>query len=91
MVGRGASGGVERFAGACAEWRREFVSAIQSFTSPTVIFTHFLVINAVAAHISGEDRVVQCLPANASVHELSTDGRDWQWRARGAMLNSVVN
>ena len=73
------------------EWRREIVSAIQSFTSPTVIFTHFLVINAVAAHISGEDRVVQCLPANVSVHELSTDGRDWQWRARGAMLNSVVN
>jgi len=49
------------------------------------------VINAVAAHISGGDRVVQCLPANASVHELSTYGRDWQWRARGAMLNSVVN
>ena len=72
-------------------WRREIVSAIQSFTSPTVIFTHFLVINAVAAHISGEDRVVQCLPANASVHELNTDGRGWQWRVRGAMLESVVN
>ena len=72
-------------------WRGEIVSAIDSITSPTVIFTHFLVINAVAAHISGGDRVVQCLPANASVHELSTDGRDWQWRARGAMLNSVVN
>ena len=73
------------------EWRREIVSAIESFTSPTVIFTHFLVINAVAAHISGEDHVVQCLPANASVHELSTDGRGWQWRARGEMLKSVVN
>ena len=72
-------------------WRREAVSAIGSFTSPTVIFTHFLVINAVAAHISGEDGVVQCLPANASVHELSIEGSDWQWRARGATLQSVVN
>ena len=72
-------------------WRREVVSAIGSFTSPTVIFTHFLVINAVAAYISGEDGVVQCLPANASVHELSIEGSYWQWRARGAMLESVVN
>ena len=72
-------------------WRREIVSAIDSFTSPTVIFTHFLVINAVAAHISGEDGVVQCLPANASVHELSVESSGWQWRARGAMLKSVVN
>lgn len=72
-------------------WRRGIVSAIDSITSPTVIFTHFLVINAVAAHISGEDGVVQCLPANASVHELSVEGSVWQWRARGAMLESVVN
>ena len=72
-------------------WRRGIVSAIDSITSPTVIFTHFLVINAVAAHISGEDGVVQCLPANASVHELSVEGSGWQWRARGAMLESVVN
>ena len=72
-------------------WRSEIVSAIDTFTSPTVIFTHFLVINAVAAHISGEDGVVQCLPANASVHELSVEGSGWQWRARGAMLESVVN
>jgi len=72
-------------------WRREIVCAIDSFTAPTVIFTHFLVINAVAAHISGEDGVVQCLPANASVHELSVEGSSWQWRARGAMLKSVVN
>ena len=72
-------------------WRREIVSAIDAFTSPTVIFTHFLVINAVAAHISGEDAVVQCLPANASIHELSVEGKGWQWRARGAMLESVVN
>ena len=72
-------------------WRREIVSAIDSFTSPTVIFTHFLVINAVAAHISGQDGVVQCLPANASVHELSVEGSGWQWRVRGAMLKSVVN
>ena len=72
-------------------WRRGIIAAIDSFTSPTVIFTHFLVINAVAAHISGEDGVVQCLPANASVHELSVESSGWQWCARGVMLQSVVN
>ena len=73
------------------QWRREIMAAIQALQTPSVIFTHFLVINAVAAKMSADDAVVQCLPANGSIHHLEVAGADWRWASRGEMLKSVVN
>ena len=73
------------------DWQRDIIDAIQALQVPTVIFSHFLVINTVAAHMSGEDTVLQCLPANGSVHHLRVDEGSWQWIARGEMLQTVVS
>ena len=73
------------------DWQQDIVTTIQALRAPTVIFSHFLVINTVAAHMSGEDAVLQCLPANGSVHHLRVDEGSWQWVERGEMLQSVVN
>ena len=72
-------------------WQRDIIEAIQALQAPTVIFSHFLVINTVAAHMSGEDAVLQCLPANGSMHHLRVDEGSWQWIERGEMLQSLVN
>ena len=73
------------------DWQRDIVATIDALQAPTVIFSHFLVINTVAAHMSGEDAVLQCLPANGSVHHLRVDGERWQWIEQGEMLQTVVN
>ena len=73
------------------DWQNGIASALQSLSTPTVIFTHFLVINSIAAAISREDAVVQCLPANGSIHHLQIEGARWRWVSRGAMLESIVN
>jgi broad specificity phosphatase PhoE len=73
------------------DWQRDIVKAVQLLQGPTVIFSHFLVINTVAAHMSGEDAVLQCLPANGSVHHLRVAEGCWQWIEQGEMLQSVVN
>ena len=73
------------------DWQNGIASALQSLSTPTVIFTHFLVINSIAAAISREDAVVQCLPANGSIHHLQIEGAQWRWVSRGAMLESIVN
>ena len=77
--------------GSVHDWQRDIVTTIQALRAPTVIFSHFLVINTVAAHMSGEDAVLQCLPANGSVHHLRVEEGSWQWVERGEMLQSVVN
>ena len=73
------------------DWQHDLVATIQAFQTPTVIFSHFLVINTVAAYMSGKDDVLQCLPANGSVHHLRVEEGSWQWVDRGEMLQSVVN
>ena len=73
------------------DWRDGIFTALQALSAPTVIFTHFLVINSIAAAISQEDAVVQCLPANGSIHHLQREGARWRWASRGAMLESIVN
>ena len=73
------------------DWRDSIAAALQAVSTPTVIFTHFLVINSIAAAISHEDAVVQCLPANGSIHHLQIEGAQWRWASRGAMLKSIVN
>ena len=73
------------------DWQNGIASALQSLSTPTVIFTHFLVNNSIAAAISREDAVVQCLPANGSIHHLQIEGARWRWASRGAMLESIVN
>lgn len=74
-----------------AAWRANIFLALQAITTPTVIFTHFLVINSVESQITGDDRVVQCLPGNGSVHHLQIQGDDWRWVSRGDMLESAIN
>ena len=73
------------------DWQRDIIEAIQGLQAPTVIFSHFLVINTVAAHMSGQDDVLQCLPSNGSVHHLRVDEERWHWIERGEMFRSVVN
>jgi len=73
------------------DWRDSTFMAVQALSTPTVIFTHFLVINSIAAVVSDEEAVVQCLPANGSIHHLQIDGTRWRWASRGAMLESIVN
>ena len=74
-----------------SEWRAGLLQALQECTTPTVIFTHFLVINSVESRISGDDAVLQCMPGNGSVHRLRIEGDNWRWLSRGHMLRSVIN
>ena len=52
------------------QWREGIVTGLLALQQPTVVFTHFLVINAVIAHIRGDDRTLQVWPDNGSVHEI---------------------
>lgn len=48
-------------------WRADELSALAELASDSVIFTHFLAINAAVGHASGSDRVVCFRPANGSI------------------------
>ncbi|MDA9836562.1 histidine phosphatase family protein [Luminiphilus sp.] len=73
------------------EWRSEILSGLKECTGPTVIFCHFLVINAVIAGILGRSDVLQVYPANASFHELSLDEGELTLVQLGEQMETRVN
>jgi broad specificity phosphatase PhoE len=73
-------------------WRQGLLDALAGLDRPAVIFTHFLVINAVVAHARGLDDVLAFWPDNGSVHEIAIlPGGSLEVVRLGAELETVVN
>lgn len=49
------------------EWRRSVLERVAAIDADTVVFTHFVLINAVVGAATDDDRVVSFRPANCSV------------------------
>jgi len=72
-------------------WRRAIVDALVALEQPTVIFTHFLVINAVVAEAEGRGEVLCFWPDNASITELVLEGDRLRVAALGRSMPTQVN
>ena len=72
-------------------WRRDIVSGLKEATGPTVVFCHFLVINAVIAEIEDKPEVLQIYPANASFHELKLEDGHLSLVHLGQQLETRIN
>jgi probable phosphoglycerate mutase len=73
-------------------WHQGLLKEVTGLERPAVIFTHFLVINAIVAHARGQDEVLAFWPDNGSVHEIAVlpSGR-LQVVRLGEELQTVVN
>jgi broad specificity phosphatase PhoE len=73
------------------QWRNDVAAALIELTEDTVIFSHFVAINAAAAAATGDDRVLSFRPDNCSVTIFETDGRALTLRERGVEAETKVN
>lgn len=71
-------------------WRATLWSALCASTEPCVIFTHFMVINAVASAVRGTSQVVAFEPDYCSVTWLKSAAGDVTLHALGRARTSVV-
>jgi len=53
-------------------WREDLLAAVQSLKQDTVVFTHFIAINAIVGSALEDKRVMVFLPDNASVTSVQT-------------------
>ena len=53
------------------QWRENIMSNIYSLKKDTIIFTHFVVINAVIGEILKSDKIINFQPSNCSITEIS--------------------
>ncbi|MCH1552990.1 MAG: phosphoglycerate mutase family protein [Luminiphilus sp.] len=73
------------------DWRNDIVAGLTACQGPTVVFCHFLVINAVVAQVSGSNKVLQCWPANASFHHFALESGELSLLKLGEQMDSAVN
>jgi len=71
-------------------WREQLVDQLSRLSQPTVVFTHFLVINTVLAHISGDERTVQLWPDNGSIHHLALEAGQLNVLGLGREMTTIV-
>jgi len=73
------------------EWRLALLAALREIREPAVVFTHFMVLNAIVSELRADDRVVSFLPDNASVTTLQGFGDDLQVAELGRQFRTRVN
>ncbi len=72
-------------------WRDHMHSQLLAMQKPTVIFTHFMVLNTVVGLLSGHEETVCFRPGNASVTQIKHNGDSLELVARGEELETFVN
>jgi probable phosphoglycerate mutase len=72
-------------------WRAAALDALRDLQAPCVIFTHFLVINAVVGHLRGDNSTLCFWPDNASISELAIRDGELSLTALGREMETVVN
>lgn len=72
-------------------WRETALAHLQKLDRPAVVFTHFLLINAVVGHITGRPETLCFWPDNGSITHLRLLDGDLSLQAMGAELSTRVN
>ncbi|MCP4755637.1 MAG: histidine phosphatase family protein [Proteobacteria bacterium] len=72
-------------------WRQGIVEAVGALEEDTVIFSHFIAINAIVGEAEGDDRVVVFLPDNGSITIIETDENGICLVERGLEAGTKVN
>jgi len=73
------------------EWRESLLHQLSLIEKPTVVFTHFMVLNAIVGALSGQDRVVCFLPDNVSVTRLQSREGCMEVLELGRQLRTIVH
>jgi len=72
-------------------WRERPRRELLALQTSAVIFTHFLVINAVVGQIRREQATLCCWPDNGSITHLRSAGNTLELVALGAQMKTAVN
>lgn len=72
-------------------WRTACMRQLSTLEQPAVVFTHFLVINAVVGQILGRAETLCFWPANGSVTRLRNTGSGLELLELGQEMATIVN
>ena len=72
------------------EWRNNIIEGIQSLEKDTLIFSHFMTINAIVGWIANSEKVVSYYPNYCSITQIEKIGNQFTIKSLGEELSTVV-
>lgn len=72
------------------DWRNNIISGIQSLEKNTLIFSHFMTINAIVGWIRGSEQVVSYYPNYCSITKIEKVDNQFFIRTLGEELSTVI-
>ena len=72
-------------------WRSQIISFLQSQTENTIVFTHFIAINAVVGYLTDSLSVVVCKPNNCSITVLRVSDQKLQLLSLPDEASTLIN
>jgi broad specificity phosphatase PhoE len=82
---------VDQFEKPQADWRDKIINVTHSFKSPTLIFSHFMVINVLVGYLQKSKKIVTFYPDNCSVTKMSLNQGMLSLEEIGSNQESEVN
>ena len=74
-----------------AEWRKNIIDKICQIENPTVIFSHFMVINTIVGYVKKDKSMVCFYPDNCSITKLNKSEDEIHLANLGSELSSKIN
>ena len=74
-----------------AEWRKNIIDKIWQIENPTVIFSHFMVINTIVGYVKKDESMVCFYPDNCSITKLNKCEDEIHLTNLGSELSSKIN
>jgi len=73
-----------------ADWRAGILDFLGDLRRPTVIVSHFVVINAVIGHATGDDRIMPAIPDHCSINRFVVDAGQIRLVELGVQRESLI-
>ena len=71
-------------------WRKDLLAAVRSLQADTIVFSHFIAINAIAGEALGNSSLVVFLPDNASITLVAVQGPAITLIEKGVEMPTLV-
>lgn len=72
-------------------WRESIISRIREIKNPTIIFSHFMVINTIVSYAKNYHSMVHFYPDNCSITELDVNHEKIELVNLGTQLSTHIN
>ena len=72
------------------EWRNNIIQSFNALEKDTLIFSHFMTINAIVGWIKKEERIVSYYPNYCSITQIEKIGNDYIIQSLGKELTTVI-